>query len=115
MDARPVGLRPANEHALHAEAEPSPARAPRRLRERVLGRRPGRARRAERFRRFSYEELVARDKLSLDITWLRDESLDDADGLPPPDVLAREIVEDLEAALSEFAAIAEALRSREQV
>jgi type I restriction enzyme M protein len=64
---------------------------------------------AERFRRFSYEELLQRDKVSLDITWLRDESLEDVDDLPPPEVIAQEIVEDLQAALAEFAAIAESL------
>ncbi len=47
-----------------------------------------------------------RDKVSLDIMWLRDESLEDAEDLPPPEVIAQEIVEDLEAALAEFAAIA---------
>jgi len=46
---------------------------------------------------------------SLDLIWLRDESLEDSANLPAPDVLAREIVEDLEAALSEFAQIAESL------
>jgi len=66
---------------------------------------------SERFRRFTYDELVARDKVSLDIAWLRDESLEDADNLPPPDVIAMEIVEDLEAALAEFAAIADGLRT----
>jgi type I restriction enzyme M protein len=66
-------------------------------------------RESERFRRFSYEELLARDKVSLDLTWLRDDSLEDMENLPPPDVIAREIVEDLEAALAEFAAIAESL------
>ena len=64
----------------------------------------------ERFRRFSYDELLARDKVSLDVTWLRDDSLEDMDNLPPPDVIAQEIVEDLEAALAEFAAIAESLK-----
>lgn len=54
----------------------------------------------ERFRRFAYDELIAR-KLGLDLVWLRDESLEDMDNLPPPDVIAREIVEDLEAALAE--------------
>jgi len=63
----------------------------------------------EQFRRFSYDELVARDKASLDLFWLRDESLEDTDNLPPPAVIAAEIVEDLEAALSEFAQIAESL------
>jgi type I restriction enzyme M protein len=65
---------------------------------------------SERFRPFSYDELLQRDKLSLDLIWLRDESLEDSDSLPPPDVLAQEIAEDLEAALSEFAQIAENLR-----
>ncbi len=64
---------------------------------------------AERFRAFSFDELAARDKVNLDITWLRDESLEDLDNLPPPDVIAREIVEDLTAALAEFTAVAEAL------
>jgi type I restriction enzyme M protein len=61
---------------------------------------------SERFRCFSYEELQKRDKLSLDITWLRDESLEDTDNLPDPAILAAEIVEDLQAALDQFAQIA---------
>jgi type I restriction enzyme M protein len=65
----------------------------------------------ERFRAFTYEELMARDKASLDIFWLRDESLEDSDNLPPPEVIAAEIVEDLQAALSEFAAVAKVLGS----
>ncbi|MEO3793811.1 class I SAM-dependent DNA methyltransferase [Nonomuraea sp. B10E15] len=64
----------------------------------------------ERFRPFSYDELIARDKVNLDINWLKDPALEDADSLLPPEVIAQEIVEDLEAALSEFAAIAEALQ-----
>ncbi|GAA2064539.1 hypothetical protein GCM10009801_09240 [Streptomyces albiaxialis] len=64
---------------------------------------------SERFKPFTYDELVARDKANLDITWLRDPSLDDVDSLPAPEVLAAEIIEDLQAALSEFAAIAETL------
>jgi type I restriction enzyme M protein len=51
---------------------------------------------------YGYEELVARDKASLDIFWLRDDSLADSDNLPPPAVIAREIIEDLEAALEQF-------------
>ncbi len=75
--------------------------------------RPGaRAKRVEteRFRRFSYDELVARDKASLDIFWLRDESLEDTDDLPAPGIIAAEIVEDLEAALAEFTELAESLQ-----
>jgi type I restriction enzyme M protein len=55
-----------------------------------------------RWRSYDYEELVARDKASLDIFWLRDESLSDSDNLPAPDVIAQEIVDDLEAALEQF-------------
>jgi type I restriction enzyme M protein len=50
--------------------------------------------------------LLARDKVSLDIFWLRDESLEDTANLPEPEVLAAEIVEDLQAALEQFAEIA---------
>ena len=64
---------------------------------------------SERFKRFDYDALLQRDKVSLDITWLRDESLEDVDNLPPPDVIAQEIVEDLGAALAEFSAIAASL------
>jgi len=63
----------------------------------------------ERFRRFSHEELTARDKANLDITWLRDDSLDDASTLPAPGVLAAEIVEELEAALTQFSVLAASL------
>ena len=55
-----------------------------------------------RWRKFSYEEIIARDKTSLDITWLKDKSLADLDNLPDPDVLAEEIAENLESALRSF-------------
>jgi type I restriction enzyme M protein len=64
---------------------------------------------SERFRVFTYEDLGARDKASLDIFWMRDGSLEDSATLPPPEVLAAKIVEDLEAALSEFAQVAQRL------
>jgi type I restriction enzyme M protein len=66
---------------------------------------------SERFRRFTYDELIARDKASLDIFWLRDQSLEDTDDLPPPGVIAAEIVEDLEAALAEFTRLADSLQA----
>jgi type I restriction enzyme M protein len=76
---------------------------------------PGRPRsdrvESERWKPFAYDELVARDKANLDLTWLRDESLEDADNLPAPDIIAREIVEDLTAALAEFEAVAAALEA----
>ena len=65
-----------------------------------------------RWRSFSYEELAKRDKLNLDIFWLKDKTLDDSDNLPEPDVLAQEIAEDLQAALDQFAAVAAELRGR---
>ena len=64
----------------------------------------------ERFRAFGYEELVSRDKANLDIFWLRDKSLEGSEDLQPPDVIAAEIAENLEAALEQFAEIHEDLR-----
>ena len=58
-----------------------------------------------RFRKFTYQEIIARDKTSLDITWLKDKSLADLDNLPDPDELALEIVDNLEAGLESFRAI----------
>jgi type I restriction enzyme M protein len=63
----------------------------------------------ERFKYFDYKTLVARDKANLDIFWLKDDSLDNLDDLPPPDVLAQEIVDHLEAALASFRDVAAAL------
>lgn len=63
-----------------------------------------------RWRSFSYDELSRRDKLNLDIFWLKDQSLEDADSLPDPDVLAQEIADDLQSALDQFAAIAAELK-----
>ncbi|MGH9131528.1 MAG: type I restriction-modification system subunit M [Acidimicrobiales bacterium] len=64
---------------------------------------------SERFHHFGYDELVGRDKASLDIVWLRDDSLEGTDNLPAPEVIATEIVEDLEAALAQFAEVAASL------
>ncbi len=83
---------PANRHDRKATWAPSPQPSPAQAGERAEG----------RWRSYDYEELVARDKASLDIFWLRDESLADSDNLPPPAVIAREIIDDLEAALEQF-------------
>ena len=56
----------------------------------------------DHFHRFSYDELIQRDKVNLDIFWLRDESMEDSASLPPPDFIAEEIVEDLRAALEQL-------------
>ncbi|MCY3561837.1 MAG: class I SAM-dependent DNA methyltransferase [bacterium] len=74
---------------------------------------PHRREPSERFKRFTYDELLARDKVSLDIFWLRDDSLTDTDNLPPPAVLAAEIAEDLQAALQEIQILAESLATTE--
>ena len=55
-----------------------------------------------RFRKFSYEDIVSRDKTSLDIFWLKDKSLSDLDNLPEPDELAEEIIENIEFGLESF-------------
>lgn len=65
----------------------------------------------ERFKYYPVEELLARDKASLDIFWLKDESLDNLDDLPPPDVLQQAIIEHLEAALMAFRDVASGLPS----
>jgi type I restriction enzyme M protein len=66
-----------------------------------------------RWRSFTYEELTARDKVNLDIFWLRDESLEDSANLPNPDILAAEIVEDLRSALAQFEGIEAELSDEE--
>lgn len=64
----------------------------------------------ERFKSFTYDELIKRDKASLDIFWLRDESLEDSENLPSPEIIAGEIVDNLESALEQFSEIEEALK-----
>ena len=65
----------------------------------------------ERFKSFSYEEILQRDKLSLDIFWLKDESLEDSANLPSPEILAQEISENLQSALEQFNGIYETLEA----
>jgi len=67
----------------------------------------------ERFKKFSYGEIAARDKTNLDIFWLKDDSLGDMENLPAPEVLALEIVENLEAGLNSFKEIVESLNGKE--
>ena len=63
-----------------------------------------------RWRSYDYDDLIRRDKVNLDIFWLRDNSLEDSEDLPSPDVLAQEIADDLQTAFEQFAAIAEKLK-----
>ena len=62
-----------------------------------------------RWRCFTYEEILKRDKTNLDIFWIKDESLDDLDSLPEPSVIASGLVEDLENALEQIKEISEDL------
>lgn len=71
--------------------------------------RRNRRKETERFHAFTYDELIRRDKVNLDIVWLRDDGHVDPDSLPPPDEIAAEIVENLEAALEKFRLVARSL------
>jgi type I restriction enzyme M protein len=64
----------------------------------------------DRFKPFTYDELIQRDKANLDIFWLKDESLEDTENLPAPDVLAAEIAENLQTALEQFNSIIQELQ-----
>jgi len=96
------------QQALHAEDEHPHPRRPGRLCPLLCYNPEKRHHRSEteRFRCFSCEDLIKRHKANLDIFRLRDDSLGDSSGLPDPAVLAAEIVEDLQAALDQFAQIA---------
>ncbi|GEN67168.1 class I SAM-dependent DNA methyltransferase [Chryseobacterium rhizosphaerae] len=62
-----------------------------------------------RFRKYTYDELLLRDKINFDITWLKDDSFIDLDGLPEPEVLAQEIIDSLESALNSFREVVKSL------
>ena len=64
-----------------------------------------------RWRRYGREELLARDKASLDLFWLKDKSLTDLDNMPEPEDLAEEIIENLEAGLESLRSVLVALRA----
>jgi type I restriction enzyme M protein len=65
---------------------------------------------SERFKSFTYDELTKRDKVNLDIFWLKDDALEESANLPAPEIIAQEITDDLEAALEQFATIADDLK-----
>jgi len=60
-----------------------------------------------RWRKFTYNGIMARDKTSLDIFWVKDKSLADLENLPAPDVLANDIIENIEDALESFKGMTE--------
>ena len=68
----------------------------------------------DRFKKFAYADLIGRDKVNLDIFWLKDAALEDSANLPAPEIIATEITDDLEAALEQFATIAEDLKDRQE-
>ena len=115
VDQKAVGLRPPHQHALHPQNQPAQSRAD--LDEFVKLYKPDqpRAKRRSnwsekksdgRWRSFTYDEIIKRDKANLDIFWLRDDSLENSENLPDPEVLAQEIADDLQTALDSFSAIA---------
>ena len=66
-----------------------------------------------RWRKYTYDAIVSRDKTSLDIFWIKDKSLTDLDNLPDPDILANEIIENIEAGLNSFKEIMETINNSE--
>ncbi len=66
----------------------------------------------DRFKAFLYDGLMKRDKTSLNIFWLKDESIEDSENLPEPGILTREIMENLETALEQFGSISEELKEK---
>jgi len=66
-------------------------------------------------RKFTYEQILKRDKTNLDIFWLRDKSLTDLDNLPDPDVLAGEIIENIKSGLECFKDLMETINGTSEV
>ncbi|WP_261376347.1 SAM-dependent methyltransferase [Gillisia sp. Hel_I_86] len=62
-----------------------------------------------RWKKYSYDDIIKRDKTSLDIFWLKDKSLTDLDNLPDSDILALEIIENIESGLNSFREIMETI------
>lgn len=62
-----------------------------------------------RFRKYSYDELINRDKTNFDIFWLKDDSHVDLDSLPEPEILAQEILDNLESTMQNFREVVKSL------
>jgi type I restriction enzyme M protein len=67
-----------------------------------------------RWRPYTYEEILRRESANLDLSWIRDKSLEYSTDLEDPDIIAEEIADDLQAALEQFATIAADLREHER-
>lgn len=62
-----------------------------------------------RWRKYTYDEIVERDKINLDIFWMKDDNLIDLDNLPEPDILINDIIENIESALANFKTIRDSI------
>jgi type I restriction enzyme M protein len=115
-----LDLRFQNQHSFYTEKESAKIRRPSGFHLLLQSRQQAQAQtyNAEtnpegRWRKLTYDEIINRDKTSLDITWIKDKSLADLDNLPDPDVLAGEIIESLEAGLESFREIMVTINGRE--
>lgn len=108
-DEGALDLRLAYQSTLHIEGAPDGAGRPRRFRRCYKTGNRAKRKESEKFKRFPLKTLLSRDKVNLDIFWLKDHALDDPDLLPPPDEVAAEIVESLKTALDRFRNVAKAL------
>jgi type I restriction enzyme M protein len=70
---------------------------------------------SERFKKFTYDELIKRDSTNLDIFWIKDDSLIDLENLPEPEILLEEIIDNLKHALKEFESVKEELENTSDV
>lgn len=68
---------------------------------------------SERFKKFEYDEIIKRDKTNLDISWIKDESLESLENLPEPQILAAEIADNLQTALTSFKSVMDGLKKEE--
>ena len=111
MDAEALDLRPPHEPAFHPQGKHPQAQRTWTTSSPAYNPKDRHARKeTERFKRFAYEELLKRDKVNLDIFWLKDDALEESANLPAPEIIAQEITDDLEAALEQFATIADDLK-----
>ena len=67
-----------------------------------------------RWRKYNVSDILQRDKKSLDIFWIKDKSLADLDNLPSPDVLAADIIENLQSALESFQELQQQLMKKQK-
>jgi len=62
-----------------------------------------------RFRKYSYNEILERDKTNFDIFWLKDDNYVDLDNLSEPEILTQEIIDNMESALNSFREVVKSL------